>query len=164
MKFLSIFFIVALNVSAQEGVWYKSMSEALKNPSEVYLLKLKRKGLTRFPKELSRFPNLLELDLSKNNIKGFPSSLSHLSQLKRLDLSRNSIDRIPRHITQLKSLEWLDLWDNYIDELPKCITELSRLMYFDVRGVAMKNDRFIKYSSWMEGVEFYISEPCDCQE
>ena len=164
MRFLALFILLNISLFAQEGVWYKDMDHALANSDSVFQLQLKRKGLNAFPSELSQFPNLQKLDLSKNKIGAFPDSLSHLKRLTFLDLSRNKIASIPATIRQLIFLEHLDLWHNDIDALPSQLSELPHLNYLDIRGVSMSHDDYRKYKEMMEGVDFYMSEPCDCQE
>ena len=164
MKLLVVFLLLPIVLFAQQGKWYKSIDGALLHPNEVYQLQLKRKGLKSFPEELSQFPNLVKLDLSKNKIHTFPDTLTYLSKLQFLDLSRNDIESIPEHISQLESLAHLDLWDNYIDRLPEQMSELKNLKYLDIRGVAMSYDKYNSYLKMMEGLEFFMSEPCDCQE
>lgn len=159
-----LFLVVPTLVVAQQEVWYESIEEALTRPEAVYNLKLKRKGLKKFPAELCRFPNLEKLDLSKNRIKVFPDSLMHLSTLVYLNLSRNEISEIPVHITELKALEHLDLWDNYIVDLPKEVIGLKKLNYLDIRGVALTEKKYAEYSVLMNTVELHMSEPCNCQE
>ena len=164
MRFLTLFLLLNTFLFAQEGVWYKDMDHALANPDSVFQLQLKRKGLNAFPSELSQFPNLQKLDLSKNKIAVFPDSLNHLTNLTFLDLSRNMIASIPASISQLISLEHLDLWHNDVDVLPYQISELPNLNYLDIRGMSMSHGDYVKYKELMKGVDFYMSEPCDCQE
>jgi Leucine-rich repeat (LRR) protein len=164
MRVLCVLLFFAFNIHAQEGVWYKSLEEALVKPKQVYQLQLKRQGLRVFPKELEQFPNLSVLDLSKNKIQAFPNSLSHLSNLTFLDLSRNDVSEIPKHIYQLESLEYLDLWDNYINILPKEVRQLKNLKHLDIRGVAMSYQKYNSYLEMLKSVDLFMSEPCDCQE
>ena len=164
MRFLALFLLLNASLYAQEGVWYKDIDHALANPDSVFQLQLKRKGLNAFPSELSQFPNLQKLDLSKNKIGAFPDSLNHLINLTFLDLSRNKIASIPVSISQLISLEHLDLWHNDVDRLPYEISELPNLNYLDIRGVSMSQGDYGKYKELMKGVDFYLSEPCDCQD
>ena len=164
MKFIYIFLLLNTSVFAQKGVWYKDMDYALTNPDSVFQLQLKRKGLNTFPLGLSKFPNLQKLDLSNNKINAFPDSLNNLINLTFLDLSRNNIASIPASINQLIFLEYLDLWHNDVDVLPYQISELSNLNYLDIRGVSMSHDDYVKYKELMKGVDFYLSEPCDCQD
>ena len=164
MRFLALFLLFNASLFAQEGVWFKDIDHALANPDSVFQLQLKRKGLNAFPSELSQFPNLQKLDLSKNKIGAFPDSLNHLINLTFLDLSRNKIASIPVSISQLISLEHLDLWHNDVDVLPYQISGLPNLNYLDIRGVSMSHGDYGKYKVLMKGVDFYMSEPCDCQE
>jgi len=164
MRFLALFLLINTFLFAQEGVLYKDMDHALANPDSVFQLQLKRKGLNAFPSELSQFPNLQKLDLSKNKIGAFPDSLNHLINLTFLDLSRNKIASIPASISQLISLEHLDLWHNDVAALPYHISELPHLNYLDIRGVSMSHGDYRKYKELMKGIDFYLSEPCDCQD
>ena len=164
MRFLTLFLLINTSLFAQEGVWYRDIDYALAHSDSVYQLRLKRKGLSAFPSELSQFPNLQKLDLSKNKIGAFPDSLNHLINLTFLDLSSNKIASIPPSISKLISLEHLDLWHNNLDTLPYQISELSHLNYLDIRGVSMSHDDYVKYKELMKGVDFYLSEPCDCQD
>ena len=164
MRFLALFLLLNTFLYAQEGVWFKDMDHALANPDSVFLLQLKRKGLNAFPSELSQFPNLQKLDLSKNKIVAFPDSLNHLKNLIFLDLSRNKIASIPPSISKLISLEHLDLWHNDVAALPYQISELSHLNYLDIRGVSVSHGDYAKYKELMKGIDFYLSEPCDCQD
>ena len=164
MRFLTFFLLLNTFLFAQEGVWYKDMDHALANPDSVFQLQLKRKGLNAFPSELSQFPNLQKLDLSKNKIGAFPDSLNHLINLTFLDLSMNKIACIPASISQLIFLEHMDLWHNDVDSLPDQILELPHLNYLDIRGVSITRSDYEKYKEMMKGVDFYLSEPCDCQD
>ena len=164
MRFLAIFLLLNTSLFAQECVWYKDMDHALASPDSVFQLQLKKKGLSAFPSELCQFPNLQKLDLSKNKIGAFPDSLNHLINLTFLDLSRNKIASIPVSISQLISLEHLDLWHNDVDVLPYQISGLPNLNYLDIRGVSMSHGDYGKYKALMKDVDFYMSEPCDCQE
>ena len=164
MRFLALILLLNTFLYAQEGVWFKDMDHALANPDSVFQLQLKRKGLNAFPSELSQFPNLQKLDLSKNKIAAFPDSLKHLKNLIFLDLSRNKIASIPPSISKLISLEHLDLWHNDVAALPYQISELSHLNYLDIRGVSVSHGDYAKYKELMKGIDFYLSEPCDCQD
>ena len=164
MRLLFFFLVFSSSVFAQEDFVYKSLDVALENPTQVYQIELKRKGFTEFPKELRLFPNLIKLDLSKNKIKFFPDSLAYLSNLATLHLSRNQIEFIPTSISLLESLEELDLWDNYIEELPKELAGLKNLKLLDIRGLALSYTKYNAYIKLLDGVDLFMSEPCDCME
>ena len=81
-----------------------------------------------------------------------------------LDLSRNKITNIPASISKLIFLEHIDLWHNDVGALPDQISELPHLNYLDIRGVSISDSDYGKYKEMMKGVDFYMSEPCDCQD
>ena len=164
MKTLLLFLTLSSVLIAQEDHVYKDLSSALKNPQQVYHLKLRRKSLTKFPQELSSFPNLKVLDLSKNKITTIPDSLAFLSNLIKLNLSKNQIEFIPESIYELTDLEELDLWDNFIEVLPRSLENLKNLNLIDIRGVALSHKKNTKYVSMLKGVNVLMSPPCDCQE
>ena len=164
MKTLLLFLTLSFVLIAQEDYVYKDLSSALKNPQQVYHLKLRRKSLTQFPQELSYFPNLKVLDLSKNKITTIPDSLAFLSNLIKLNLSKNQIEFIPETINELTDLEELDLWDNFIEVLPRSLENLKNLNIIDIRGVALSYKKHTKYASMLNGVNVLMSPPCNCQE
>lgn len=163
MRFLFLL-LFPCSLLAQKGIVYKDLETALVKPLEVYHLELKRKGFVEFPLEIYAFPNLQTLDLSKNKLNSFPDSLHFFSGLRVLKLSRNNIEVIPEAIFQLENLVELDVWDNYINELPESIRELKKLKVLDIRGVALSNEKYKRYSLLFNEVELLMSEPCDCQE
>ena len=164
MKMLLLFLTLSFVLKAQEDHVYKDLSLALKNPQQVYHLKLRRKSLTQFPQELSSFPNLKVLDLSKNKITTIPDSLAFLSNLIKLNLSKNQIEFIPETINELTDLEELDLWDNFIEVLPRSLENLKNLNIIDIRGVALSYTKHTNYASMLKGVNVLMSPPCNCQE
>ena len=164
MKMLLLFLTLSFVLIAQEDHVYKDLSSALKNPQQVYHLKLRRKSLTQFPQELSSFPNLKVLDLSKNKITTIPDSLAFLSTLIKLNLSKNQIEFIPENINELTDLEELDLWDNFIEVLPRSLENLKSLNIIDIRGVALSYTKHTNYASMLKGVNVLMSPPCNCQE
>jgi leucine-rich repeat protein SHOC2 len=96
MKFISLsilFLFNSLFASASSKV-YKSMDEALKNPSAV--IKLKLRGLDSLPASIGLLVNLEELDLSKNKLQTLPREIKNLKKLKELILFRNKLTSAPR--------------------------------------------------------------------
>lgn len=164
MRYFLFFFFIHSFLWAQNHVWFNSLEEAMKNPNEVVKLKLKRKKLTCFPKDLFLFPNLKELDLSKNRIQAFPKDLSILSTLQFLNLSRNKIETIPKHIAQMTALVHLDLWDNMIDFIPEEISQLKELNYLDLRGVSMSKKEYAQYNKIYPDLDLFLNTPCDCAD
>lgn len=113
-------------VWAQEDVVYSSLKE-VKNPNDVYQLKLNYQRLRKIPPQVFTFTNLRVLDLSKNFIDSLPPELAQLTNLKELNLNRNKIRFVPEHIGQLTNLEILNLSRNPILELPESLGQLTNL-------------------------------------
>src|SRR5690606_8763147 len=83
---------------------YTSIEEAMKNPSQVYKLKLRDK-LENVPDEVKLFTNLNVLDLSKNRLTELPEFLIQMQYLQRLDISRNKFRVFPAQICRIISLK-----------------------------------------------------------
>lgn len=99
--------------SATDKVEFYELKDALTHPDEVTHLKLQRSGLTEVPAEISKFKNLIELDLSDNDITSVSGKLTGLANLQVLNLSGNELKEIP-DVSQLKSLLVLNLSGNQI--------------------------------------------------
>ena len=114
--------------SASDRVEFDDVFTASKsNPESVTSLKLNKKGLTEIP-DLSKFNNLVELDLSDNEISDFSSKLTGLNNLQVLNLSGNNLTSIPTDICNLKSLKTLNLSSNKISSGSlSCLGSLERL-------------------------------------
>lgn len=127
-KILPLIILISLVASAfgQEDKIYKSLSE-VKDPSQVYHLKLSWKRLRKIPPCVFTYTNLRTLDLSNNNIDTIPGEITSLKNLQELDLGRNRIHVIPAHIGQLTNLKLLDLNRNPILDLPDEMSGLVNL-------------------------------------
>jgi len=77
---LCILFFTPYLLPAQQDTMktYTSLESALKNPEQVYRLKLQKQELKDFPKEIFLMKNLRQLDLSKNKIKVIPEEIGQL--------------------------------------------------------------------------------------
>jgi len=108
-------------------VYFTSLDEALKNPDQVYKLRLSRRELSAVPVEISKFTNLVALDLSDNQITEVSSAVFSLSNLIELNLGNNKLTAIPSQICMLKNLESLALNGNKITGVGSELTCLSNL-------------------------------------
>ena len=105
---------------------YYDLAEALKDPASVTALRLNRQGLTSVPSDISKFVNLVELDLSENEIADAGSSVPALSKLEKLNFSKNKLTRIPSSVCQLTKLKSLNLGNNQIASgSVGCLTSLE---------------------------------------
>lgn len=119
---------LASKFSKADRVEYDDLISAKLDPTIVTSLKLRKQGLTEVPADLSKFVNLIELDLSDNEITDFNSKLSGLPNLQVLNLSGNKLTAIPTDVCNLKSLKILNLSSNKINAgSVSCLTELERL-------------------------------------
>jgi len=168
---------------------YTTLEDALKNPKEVYRLKLVGKPkCDSIPDEIFSLPNLQELtirrcklqlvnnriselknlqylNLDQNRLVKLPESLCKLSELKTLIISRNYISYLPDNIGKLKKLTAIDAWDNQIYILPKSIAKLSEtLEILDLRQVAIKSDEYEDMTSLLPKTKIFYTSFCECKD
>lgn len=122
---------------AQPGKVYKSLKD-VKNPEDVYILKLNWKRLREIPPEVFTFTNLQELDLTRNNIDSIPSDIVRLQHLRVLSLGRNLVRHLPIEIGLLAELRELDLNRNPIAELPESVAYLTHLQKLILWGTGVE--------------------------
>jgi hypothetical protein len=117
----------AQGIPLMERVEFSEMSAALLKPETVTSLKLNKQGLKQLP-DLSKFKNLVELDLSDNDIVDFTSGLSGLDKLESINLSGNELTVIPTDLCNLKKLKSLNLSTNKITSGSlACLPGLERI-------------------------------------
>ena len=117
---------------------YRTISEALKFPKEVFILDLSSQSLTQIPEEIKILSKLKSLDLSFNHIKEIPEWISELDSLIQLDCESNDLCTIPFTFLKMKNLTHLNLGMNKLTELPKDIGDLSSLIVFECTNNKLK--------------------------
>lgn len=164
---------------------FTSLSEALKTPEDVYVLRLKvRKGevpeelfklrnlhrltlkrsqIEALPDGFSRLKNLVEVDLSSNNLNHIPRVLFDMPQIEILRLGKNKISQIPEEITRMKNLRVLDLWSTEVARLPLFLSEMPALSEVDLRMIEISQDEQDYFIEQMPEVNFLFSAPCNCR-
>ncbi len=91
-------------------------------PDTVKVLTLNQLDLVSIPDVVYRFPNLEELDLSKNQLTQLPARLTHdLPRLKRLSVLRNDIPDDSVFFTKNKHLTALNLQGNKLTRIPSSV-------------------------------------------
>ncbi len=139
LVFLIAFSGILIPANAQDGIFreeilYTDLKLALENPLKVKRLSLSRKKLTKFPKEILQFKNLVELDLSNNKLEKIPAEIAQLTKLEDLNLAMNKLEELPEEICDLKRLRKLDLRKNKIWRLPTRLGDLKKLEYLNLNG------------------------------
>ena len=112
---------------ADEDRVYSSLQEALANRDRVYILRLNREGMERWPARVGKFPRLKELSLAKNKIARLPQRIGKLTHLEHLDVSKNALGEVPRELWSLTNLEFLSLAGNKLSSLPEGMANLKKL-------------------------------------
>lgn len=173
--------------SLQSQPIYTSLQEALKNPTEVYRLKLKlSRKCDSIPEDLFLLTNLQELRLTgchlkvvnqkigelqnlrflylnRNHLVRLPESLSQLTNLIWLDISRNPLIELPANIGNMISLEVIDAWDTQIFILPESISKLANtLKTIDLRQVPLTDSEHSTMQRQLPTTSIPYSHYCDC--
>jgi len=164
---------------------YTDLDEALKNPTNVVKLTLRKKKYKVFPKEILQLKNLQYLDLSKNSIKEIPDSIvtlknlqhfvifktglerlpvnfGQMENLKYLIINQNEISTLPYSFGQLKNLRYLDMWSNNLDYLPENFDKLTNLRWLDLRNILISKTVQDSFYNALPGTKIYFSPPCNC--
>lgn len=112
---------------------------------------------------VTRFPRLLQLNLSSNKITELPHYIDYLSSLTELVLANNRITRVPAQLVAVANLALLDLSGNPLGAtLPSEITMLKSLSI--LRVAACKLMTFpagLAALSHLKGLHFSIVYPVD---
>lgn len=96
----------------QKTPLFKSMDEALANPSSVYRLNLSNQNIEVLPPEIGNMHNLQYLNLGSNGINLIPAEIKHLRNLQWLILEDNNLVSLPAELSELTNLQTLDLDGN----------------------------------------------------
>lgn len=192
-KNVYIFFLIVLTgilvssfmLLSENPIVFKSIDEAMKTPNEVTHLKLIRKKIKEFPKEILNFKNLEYLDLSKNkldslptefsslsnlhtliiksnNFQEFPEAISSMKRLKKISFADNEITSIPSYVSGIDSLEELDLFRNSIEDVSIEISKLLNLKKLDLRMIEITKDEQRRIQMLVPNAKVLMTEPCNC--
>lgn len=157
-----VMFLICGAAMSQPDKVYKSLKD-VKNPEDVYVLKLRYKRLKTIPQEVFSFVNLRELDLGCNFLDTIPPEIANLKHLEVLDLERNWLHYLPKEIGGLTSLVRLDLNRNPLQALPdemSAMTNLERLVLWST-GVTELPLTFVALDSTLKLIdlrECYLTE------
>lgn len=171
----------------KEQTLYTSMKEALKNPEQVYRLKLKLpRKCDSIPEEVFQLTNLQELrltgchlniinknigklknlrflHLNRNNLVRLPEEFTQLTRLVLLDISRNPLVELPESMGNMTALEMIDAWDTQLFVLPESIAQLTEtLKVIDLRQVPLKDSEHEAMQRLLPKTSIPFSYYCDC--
>jgi len=129
---------------------YKSVAEALKEPSAVCILNLFNAGLTQIPmSDIKKFTLLQTLNLAGNKLTTIPPEFFSLTNLRSIYLGNNELTEIPSGIGKLENLEFISLFVNKLTTLPPEIANLKKLTFLGLTGNPISKDEQAKIKSWL---------------
>lgn len=113
---------------------YYGLADALneKKPENVLRLTFINSNLDSVPKEILKFTNLIDLDLSLNKLKSIPTWIIQFEKLQSLDASANMIDTLPLGLGKMKRLKSLNLGSNNLEKLPEDFAYLDSLTFLSL--------------------------------
>lgn len=167
---------------------YTSLSDAIRNPADVYRLTLtgkpkcdslpdelftlvnlqeltvKRCKLLVLNRQISQLQNLQYLNLDWNRLVSLPEAICDLKELKKLVISRNYLLALPENMGRLTKLEIIDAWETQIYVLPKSIAKLSEtLKTLDLRQVAIKAEEYEEMEKLLPKTKIHYTSFCECK-
>lgn len=174
--------------SLDNGKTYTSLQEALKEPQNVYRLKLtKLENRDSLPEELFSLTELRELtvkgcklcvlnqnidklakleslNLDKNKLVRLPETIGNLQKLKFLCVSRNLMETFPESISKMTGLTYIDAWDNPLYTLPESIKSLQKtLKTLDLRQIPLTKSEFKAMQELLPFTEILFTDICECE-
>ncbi|MFL9833137.1 leucine-rich repeat domain-containing protein [Chryseobacterium terrae] len=124
-------------------------------------LNLSRRRLTRLPNDIGKLTKMKRLFLSGNNFTSFPSGITNMKDLYELSIDFTQIKALPKDIKNLKNLQILNLISAGLTELPEEFGELKKLEYLSLGGNNIKKfpDSFYKLNlKMLTFSKAYLSE------
>lgn len=123
-----VLLVVILQIVLTACNTYRNLDQALANPDDVRVLKIKNKNLQTLPPEIGALKNLEYLDLQYNGLNELPPEIGGLKRLEFIYLNNNELDTIPNEIGKLESLRYFVIGKNSLSELPSEMGDLEYLI------------------------------------
>lgn len=108
------------------------------DPSKIYLYPYKEK--TTIPTDVLEHFKVTSINLHNIKLSAIPRELSKFTDLKEIDLSFNFIKSFPPYFLRLKEVEVLDLTWNMFEVFPKNLAKLPNLKKVDLRYCGRTNE------------------------
>jgi Leucine-rich repeat (LRR) protein len=116
--------------TATPAKMYKSLEEALAEPSAVHALLLNKIRMQSLPAEISKLENLEILILNKNDFESLPAEITKLQHLRGVYLGGsprlNFEDAIDK-LAKLPNLQGLGIDDNQLGRVPAAVMKLEHI-------------------------------------
>lgn len=144
---IAVFFILSLHAmngqtaadSSAKNKEYKSLEEALRNPTKVYRLDLSNQNFKMLSDTIwDKFENLEYLSLKNDHLKELPAGIGNLKNLRTLDLSGNDFKVLPTSFSRLKNLNEIYLNDEKEMDFNKSLVVIKGLP--NLKVVHLEND------------------------
>ena len=97
---------------------YRSLTEALAEPEQVYRLSLRNNRIRSLPKEISRLTNLRELDISGSLLTSLPEEIGELRELRVITGNASRLTSLPAALGRLPKLRMINVGYCRLDALP----------------------------------------------
>lgn len=115
-----------------------NLTEALKNPEIYKSARFSASGLTDFPEQLFLFPNLEEIDVSRNNIAALPLRLKEFKNLKELHVNKNKLVSLGSEITSCTLLEVIQIQNNPLENISTGLGSMKSLKEITIGEISSK--------------------------
>lgn len=137
---------------------FNSVKSALNKPDKVIILKINpfENEISEIPKEIFKFQNLKEIDLTDQNISSIPKEIATAKNLEKLNLVGNHITEIPTQLCEWEKLQELRIGDD-IKSLPECLKSMKSLKHLTVQSNAVNElmDELLTFKN-IKTAHFYL--------
>ena len=137
---------------------FNSIKRALNNPDKVIVLKINpfENHINEIPKEVFKFLNLKEIELTDQNISSIPKEIITAQNLEKLNLMGNNITEIPTQICECGKLQELRIGGD-IKSFPECLKTMKSLKHLSIQSNAVNElmDELITFKN-IKTAHFYL--------
>lgn len=118
---------------------HNQVLEALANLDSLFILDIKiNKKDSTINTDLSKFKNLISLNISGGGLMTIDESIGQMKSLKRLNIKYQKLNALPQSFSNLTKLEYLNLSSNQIELIPD-LSKMTQLSVVLLRGNKLKS-------------------------